>query len=237
MDEGKNDPDNKLIPVKELVPLLSDLYVSDGVLAFPPVKTGFSKKDSISNYIDVITSHGFTKKRVDYTLHYYFVNNPEKLKTIYDQVLANLSSMQSNLESLSPPEDKQEFNLWNLSTSFFVPEEGIHNSCRFNIAIRDTGYYLLSFDAILYNDDKSLNPRVTVWFWGSDETEEGKSVYWDQTELIRDGIRHNYILKARLTDTSLTHIRGLLFNHDPQPARWEKHARFSNIVLSKSAIE
>ncbi|MFN8240042.1 MAG: DUF4296 domain-containing protein [Bacteroidales bacterium] len=231
--EGKNE-NRKLIPQKELVSLLTDLYLTDGLLAFPTVRAQFSKRDSIANYVDVVEKYGFTKERVDYTMNYYFVNDPKKLEKIYDQVLAKLSDMQSKLEMISSSEARATDNLWNLNTVFSLPEEGVQNVGRFNIPISDTGRYTLSFDAILYNDDKSLDPHTTIYFWRANETEEGLMDYWPEIPLVRDGTRHNYILTGKLADTTMTHIRGLLFNHNPQPGRWEKHARFSNISLKKA---
>ena len=44
----------KLIPQEELVSVMTDLYIGDGLLGFPPVRNLFTAKDSIANYIDIL---------------------------------------------------------------------------------------------------------------------------------------------------------------------------------------
>jgi hypothetical protein len=233
-DKSKNE---KLIPSSELVSLLTDLYIADGLLAFPPVRSHFFERDSILNYIDILEKRGISKERMDRTMRYYFTKNPRKLEKIYDQVLARLSEMQAELESELPPENMRAKNLWNLNERYLLPEEGIQNTGKFNIEISDTGWYEFSFSALIYPDDQGLNPRTTIYFWHEDGTEEGVTDYWNDVPLIRDGTRHSYSVSKRLTDTSYTHIKGMLYNHDPRPARWEKHARFSDMILRQTDLQ
>lgn len=231
---GGRSENDKLIPSGELVSLLTDLYIADGLLAFPPVRSHFHEKDSILNYIDILEKRGISKERMDKTMHWYFTKNPRKLEKIYDQVLARLSEMQAELESELPTEDIATRNLWNLKERYMLPEEGIQNTGKFNVEISDTGMYEFTFNAIIYQDDQGVNPRTTIYFWREDGTEDGVMEYWSDVPLVRDGTRRNYSASKRLTDTSFTHIKGMLYNHDPKPARWEKHARFSDMVLRKT---
>jgi hypothetical protein len=233
---GKNRK-GKMIPTKEVVSILTDLYLSDGILAFPPVRSKFSVKDSIANYIEVIEKHGYTKNQMDNTMHYYFVKDPKKLAKIYDEVLAKLSEIQTKLETEIPPAETHDYQLWNEKTSFSLPEAGLTNPIWFNVPVKDTGLYEMSFAALVFTDDQSTNPRTEIFFWHADGSKEGVRDYWNKVPLTPDGIRHTYSIRKRLTDTSFTHISGWLFNHDPQLGRWEKHARITDIILMKAKFE
>lgn len=226
-----------LIPSKDLVTILTDLYITDGLLVFPPIRAKYSAKDSIANYIDIIEKHGYTKERMDNTINYYFKKDPKKLEKIYDQVLAKLSEIEIKLETETPSEKIIDFKLWNLKTSYSLPESGTTNSVWFNIPVKDTGTYILSFSAMLYLDDKSINPRAEVFFWHADTTADGVRDYWDRISFPKDAVRHSYSIKKKLTDTAFTHISGWLMTHDPQPGRWEKHAKIFDISLTKGNIE
>lgn len=226
---------SQLIPTRDLVPLLTDLYLADGLLSYQPVKNIFNAKDSILNYIDIIKKHGYTKEQVDNTLKHYFIQNPKKLQKIYDQVLAQLTEIESEIESSSP--SLQVFNMWNQKPGINLPEDGVHNPLFFSIPIKDTGVYSFTFDYILFNDDLSLNPRTTVYFWHSDDTGQGVKDPWESVVLIRDGIRHSFSVSRRHTDTVFTHICGYLHDCDQQPVRWEKHSAFSNILLYKGNMQ
>jgi hypothetical protein len=235
--KGEKIKKRDLIPSDDVVTILTDLYISDGILAFPQVRAKFSAKDSIANYIDIIKKHGYTKDQMDKTIHYYFINNPKKLGKMYDDVLAKLSEVQAKLETESPPEKSSPFVLWNQKTSFSLPESGVINPIWFNIPVSDTGTYMLSFSAIIYPDDQSLNARSEVFFWRADGTKDGKRDYWDKIPLQKDGIRHSYSVSKRLKDNTFTHISGWIYKHDDQPGRWEKHARITEISLSKGSIQ
>ena len=87
-----------LIPEKELVSILTDIYITDGLLGMPRIVMKYSPLDSISTYNHVIEKHGYTKEIMDKTMKYYFIKNPKKLIKIYDKVLGILSEMESRVQ-------------------------------------------------------------------------------------------------------------------------------------------
>jgi hypothetical protein len=228
---------NRLIPTKDLVDVLTELYVADGLLSLPPVHFKFAAKDSTSNYVDIIQRHGYTKERMDYTMRYYFEKKPKKLENIYDQVLTRLSEKQALLEKEVPPAPVVLFNLWKGPGSFEVPETGTKNPAWFNVPIKDTGNFMLSFTAIVFPDDQSLNPRVTVFFWHTDSSKTEFKINWPETKLPKDGKMHSYSLNKRNSNPAMTHISGWLLDSDPKEGRWIKHAKIVNITLRKGLEE
>ncbi len=224
-----------LIPQKELVPLLTDIYIADGLLQYPLIRNKFLQKDTISSYIDVIKKHGYTKEQLDNTLHYYFLGDPKKLQKIYDLVLENLSELQSRNEA-----DKKapgNNNLWNDKTTISIPEDGSTNSIYFNLPVTDTGTYSISLSATLYTDDQSLYPRITVFFYKTDSTGTQIKKMWNKTDLLRDGLLHNYSIIGRNTDPQFKHISGFLFDCDPRKERFIRHAKLTDIKLVKGVPE
>jgi hypothetical protein len=226
--------DNRLIPVRNLVDVLTEVYVAGGILAFPNMRNRFSSKDSITNYMDIIQRHGFTKARMDNTIRYYFERNPKKLENIYDQVLTRLNEKQTLLEKETPKEMQPNLNLWPGKNNIATPESGVKDPVWFSIPVKDTGNYVLEFSTIIYSDDQSSNPRVTVFFWHTDSSITGNQLYWPQVNLPRDNKRHNYSLSQRKADSTYTHLGGWLLNSDPKEGRWEKHALIENIILRKA---
>jgi hypothetical protein len=234
----KNSGSNKkLIPKDALVDLLTEMYVADGLLAFPPIRAQFSTKDSISNYLDIIYRHGYTKEQMDKTMRYYFEKKPKKLENIYDLVLTKLNEKQALLTKEGPPPQVIATNLWNGPGVLAVPEAGINDPAVFKIPVRDTGNYVLDFTAVVFNDDQSLNPKVTLYFWRADSTKDGYKIMWPGVNLPKDGTRHNYKLTQRLSDSTITHLCGKFFDCDPKGGRWVKHARIENIVFHKEFLE
>ncbi len=229
-----NNVKNILIPEKDLVDLLTDLYLGDALLVYPSIKTMFSTKDSTLNQIDVITKHGFTKERLDKTMHYYFDIKPKKLENIFDQVLIRLSEKQALIEKEITFRNQNKNNLWNKNTFLNFPEMGSRDPVWFKIEVKDTGTYFIEFSAKIYRDDKSLNPRVTVFFWNSDSSKNENRILWDEVTLPKDSKNHSYSLSKRLTDTTFKYVGGWLLNSDTKKGNWQKHASIEDIILRKA---
>ena len=225
------------IPEKDVVKILTELYVADGLLTFPSIRNYFSSKDSVSNYIDIIQKYGYTKERMDLTLRYYYDKKPKKLENIYDQVLSKLSEKQLLNEKSIPVKKNNPINLWTGPGFFSVPESGVQDGGWFNIPVKDTGLYFLEFSATVFPDDQSVNPNVTVFFYHTDTSKNGYQDFWPVTSLIKDGQRHQFSVSKRNTNFSVTHISGGFFGCEPKEGRWEKHARIENIVLRKDIIK
>ncbi len=229
--------DERLIPVRDLVDVLSEIYVADGILSVPSLRTRFSAKDSTGNYIDILERHGLSKKRMDNTLSYYFDKNPKKLENIYDQVLTSLNERQALLEKAAPRVEPQRYNLWIGKNYAAVPESGVKDPVWFSIPIKDTGIYVLDFTATIYSDDQSVNPRTTVFFWHTDSSKTENRINWPEVNLIKDIQARNYSLSKRNTDPAYNHIGGWLLNSDPKEGRWEKHVMIQNIRLLKVPVQ
>jgi hypothetical protein len=231
---NRRDINNKLIPEKDLVDVLTEIYIADGLLIIPKIRSYFALKDSITNYIDIINRHGFTKERMDKTMQYYFDKNPKKLENIYDQVLTKLSEKQAILEKETGFRNQNPNNLWNKSYFIEIPESTADNNVWFSISAKDTGNYILEFTSTIFRDDKSRNPRVTVFFWRSDSSKTGNKINWEEVTFPKDGKSHSYSLSKRNSDTTFTHIGGWLLNSDTIKGSWKKHAKIENIILRKA---
>jgi len=221
-----------LIPPSRLSAVLTDMYLTDGLMAVPEIREIHQSKDSVIVYQEALAKHGFTREQLDKTLRYYFMNKPKKLQRVYNEVISRLTLIESQVQSQIEKVPVME-NLWPGRVSYALPEDGITNPVYFEYILPDTGLYTLKLNAVVFNDDQSENPRITLWFWKADTSAMGVSSFWQETPLPKDDLAHEYTLTASVPDTSFTAIRGWLLNHDPKTGRWEKHSRINNISLTR----
>src|ERR1035437_6545390 len=80
-----------LIPEKEMVSILTEVYMVNGLLPLPKIHSGLISIDSISTYHQIFLKRGYSKETMDKTMKYYFYRNPKELIKIYDEVLGKLS--------------------------------------------------------------------------------------------------------------------------------------------------
>jgi len=225
---------SEVIPENEMVKILIDLYMADGLLNYPPIRSDFSKKDSIENYIDVIQKHGYTKEKVDRSIEYYFIDKPEKYEAIYDRVIEKLSGMEADVIQQLSQDANLKRNLWNGERSYSLPDVGVSNPVEFSVETVGMGEYEIKARITLYEDDQSIDPHIQVYFWYDDGTEEGAKIPWDKYELAKSGRPVYVTLNKALTDPRVTHIKGKLLNHAEQPGHWEKHAMVTNITINRN---
>ena len=88
-----------LIPEDKLVAILTDTYLTTGMMDVQAMRDTWGQRDSILNYIDVIRSHGYTYEQMEATLQYYFTDKPKKLAKIYDRVTGNLLALEVKVEN------------------------------------------------------------------------------------------------------------------------------------------
>jgi hypothetical protein len=230
----KSEADKKnLIPEKDLISLLTDIHIADGLQALPNINAWSSNLDSITSYIHVIEKHGYTKDIMDKTMKYYFVNDPKTLNKIYDQVLGILSEMESRILKQSAVEQARISNLWRGKDFYSFPSSSGNYSTLFDTTLYRTGIYRLSFSATLFPDDQTVNPRLVAYTCSPDSLESGKKRYINSIEYLKDGRTHNYSLSFRvLNDTG--YLQGWLIYSEDQPDDIVKHIQIENISLTYS---
>lgn len=229
---GDGKPGRKQrVPDDKLVAILTDTYLTAGMLELFTMKDSWAQRDSILNYIDVIERQGYTYEQFDATMRYYFSQKPRKLSRIYDRVTGNLLELEAVVISENTSLDQPEKNLWPGKQNYIFPEDFTRDPVWFDIPLDKPGDYVLNADIRVFEDDNSLNPRVTVYFSYPDSIGEEKRVYWDEIFLSKDGQFHKIQLRETLDTIPGARLRGWLLNHDNQPGKWEKHARIANISI------
>ena len=227
---------NSLIPEKELVSLLTDIHLANGLLNLSGINAWASHLDSISTYYRVIEKHGYTKEMMDRTMKFYFLNKPKKLNKIYDQVLGRLSAMESRVEIEAKIQQARASNMWRGKDFYSIPSPSGNDSTLFDIEFYNRGYYTFSFTVILFPDDESLNPGATIITAPSDGADTGnrqniRSIYY-----IKDGRPHTYSLSIPVLET-LRHLKGSFYDFDNNPSNLNKHIFIENISISFNSGE
>ena len=230
---GENRPSGKmLIPEDKLVKILTDTYLTDGMLDLHAVMKTWADRDSIQNYADIIEGYGYTFDQFNATLKYYFAEKPKKLSRIYDKVTGNLLELETMVMNEDTPQAPEiATNLWPGKSTYLFPEEMTRDPIWFDIPAEKPGQYVLTASIRIFEDDRSLNPRVTVFFSHTDSAGVEKRDYWDEVSLKKNEEVRNVVLRKSIDSVAGVRVRGWLLNHDNQPGPWKKHARVANINL------
>ncbi len=221
-----------IIPKENLVPILVEIHLADALLQMSIVRQNYPGRDSISNYQDILQKHGYSKRMFDHTIEFY-ENDPDELNDLYEEVISELTQLQSETRphSRQITQDDPVPDLWNQKTVWHLPDDGSMNRIDFKIPVKGTGRYILTATIRMHPDDESIKPRVTAFFWYDNGTENGFSIPFEPSPIVKNGKIKMHSLSLTLQNDSVTHISGFLLDHDPRGGKWEKHADVLNVKI------
>jgi hypothetical protein len=220
-----------MIPEKELVKLLTDLYIADGLITHPHVNKWFPALDSTSTYYHIIAEHGYTKATLDKTLKFYFYRNPKKLISIYDKVLGILSEMESRTQKAVLSEQTRADNLWPGNDHYPFPDVVGENPASFDILINRIGNYTLTFTATVFPDDESENPGMIAYTYITDGSGNEVRTYLKPVKYIKDGNPHTYTTSVNVSQVTNSHFAGNLFSVENNPESGVKHSVIESVRI------
>lgn len=93
-------PEGILQP-EELVPLLVDIHLIDGILHQEKMIRQEKEDSAYFYYANILTKHGISRPLFDSTIFFYS-QYPDAFSKIYDDVLAELSKMEGERQKISP---------------------------------------------------------------------------------------------------------------------------------------
>jgi hypothetical protein len=221
-----------IIPERDLIPILMEIHIADGMLANPKILNWVLNVDSISTYNYIATKHGYSKAALDNTMHYYFIRKPKKLIRIYDKVLAKLSEMESLLDKEVMIAREHSTDIWPGEKYYYFPDSSGSRSLEFAVSLAGNRVYSLNFTAIVFPDDQSVNPGARVFSFDADSVNTGKRSYFETLAFIKDGRPHIYSIRIFVASAKTIILKGTLYDIDNHLEEWQKHISFENITLS-----
>jgi len=222
-------PDKKnLIREKDLVPLLTEIQLANGLISNPVIQDWVTKIDSTTYYY-IAEKHGYTKEAIDRTLRYYFQKNPKKLVAIYEKTLAKLSEMESLLDKQIKIETERKAHIWTGEKNYYYPVST--KAADFEVEIFGNDSYLLKFIATLFPDDQSINAKARLYAVGADSVLTGQRIFFETPQYIKDGRPHEYEIKISLDSYRRMILKGSLYDIANNITKQQRHISFENIEL------
>lgn len=225
-----------LIPEEELIPILTDLYLTDGILSIPKIRLQFQQADSLAPYKDIIARYGYDKETMDRTMRFYFVRKPKKLIRIYDRVLSNLSEMESKYQNQMPAVEQKRGDLWAGKDFYHIAGQAEPDSLNLSTLVRRQGKYTLQFTLTIFPDDRIPDPSMGLYFCSPDSLATGKRYYYESFPYFRDGRPHRYIADLPLKTSEPMVLRGWFLDMEGFSSDIPVHQIVEDISLTYSIL-
>lgn len=233
---------NPIIPPKDMVLILKQIYITDGVVSISESSLGY--KDSIAYYEPILNKYGYTTSEFDSSIKYYS-QRTEELDEIFDKVILELSKQQeqfakdsSNFEAPIDSVVKSENNLWPHKTKWDMTIDHTNNpSLSFSIPVVGKGIYTVSFDAQVFPQDKSEETRTYLYFYYDDKSPTGNRSNIISEYYVKDSTSRSFKYKLELTDSLVTHLNGALYEHGGERKNLIRRAIFENILITYEKVK
>jgi len=220
--------DRKLIPRKDFISILTEIYLSRSYFSFEGIYNPVWQ-DSIPYNRHIVERHGYNWAQFDSTVSWY-CSRPRRFQEIYETVIRNLNELDRKIyEELDPPSE-----LWAGDTVHFLFGDNGRDSVAANVLLRGVGSYVLSARIRVYPQDESINPRIELYLWRADTTAYGVFDTLWIAPLRRDGLMYEYRFeRTLLPGNEFTHLRGNWLHSDRNDVDtlWTKHAEIKDISV------
>jgi hypothetical protein len=222
----------RLIPEKDFVSILNDLYLTNGLLGIPGVRNRYmNPRDTSGIYVEIIEGYGYRKGQMDTTIQYYYIRKPKRLIKIYDQMLGKFTELNLRLEQKYITMPVIVDDQWKGSPSYFLPDRGEKEKPGFEITLTSPGTYTLQFSLTIYPDDQTHDPYFTAWLCNADSLESGKRNYLPCFSYIKDGTPHVYTIIGTHTGNTNVVLKGWLYDFASNPDNGGPNALLDDITF------
>ncbi len=224
----------RLIPRKDLIPLLIDMHIADAIAMNHTINNQFKDLDSSRIYSSVIKKHGYSKEELLSTMKYYS-SRPKKITSIYDEVFSELSIRAEEAKSA-----RNKYNTSNLDI-IWKPEESRYIITgkesqypkAFEFPIDSAGIFVINASVKITDEDSSLNPRITAYFFSQENDALQHRLYFDETPLPKSRYAREYTLVQKCIDPSFTHMKIIIPEYDNEDTAFYKRTEIYNLRVGR----
>ncbi|MBU8892931.1 MAG: DUF4296 domain-containing protein [Bacteroidales bacterium] len=94
---NKEKAPDYVIPYNDMVNILVEIHITDGLLTSNKVRRKLAKNDTTNFYNAILNNYDYSRKDFDTSL-YYYSKNINQYDLIYEEVLNRLSEIESTLK-------------------------------------------------------------------------------------------------------------------------------------------
>jgi hypothetical protein len=136
-------------------------------------------------------------------------------------------------EQENTPQAGTEILIWQSQAAHALPQMGHIDKVEINVPIQGPGVYTVSAKIRISKDDKSLNPRMSLYYYYDNKTPGGYRDIFPEKTLTQDDQEKIYSVSKTLFDAKVTHIRGFIVNHSNTDTLFSKHLVVSEVKVTK----
>ncbi|MBA7564310.1 hypothetical protein ES708_05973 [subsurface metagenome] len=228
----------KLIPRKDLVPLLIDMHIADALALNHSISEQFDNLDSSLLYSSVLTKHGYSKEELISTLENYS-SKPDKLIKVYDEVFSALSKKSEEAKAIRNKYSLSSLDIvWKPDAfRFVISGDTVHYPSAFEFPIDSIGTYILTASIKMTSEDKSVNPRIIAFFFSPERDVPEYRQYFRETPIPKAKYPREYTLVEECIDSTFTHMRIIIPEYDNKDTSFYKKMNISNLRVGKLKSE
>lgn len=151
------------------IDLLVDIHIFDAFSTDHSLSGYFKGIDSLSLYTSIFRKHHANYESFEKTMNWYS-EQPEKLNKLYDEVFGKINKMNQELsEQLALFTKPGTRTIYNYHDYSLIRGDTVNYPKPIIVEINTKGTYLISAQIRMLEDDESINPLMTCYFYKNEE--------------------------------------------------------------------
>jgi hypothetical protein len=221
----------ELIPKKQLIEMMVDLNISDALSLNSYIVSQLGGIDSTAIYSTFFAKHKYTKEDFDYTMEYYSAK-PKKLTAIYDEVFAELSKRSDELRDMSEKFSYSGLkNIWSVTKPVHISGDSINYPDTYDIKTDSTGIFVITAQIKMTEDDQSLNPCITAYYYNPQIADRKNRHYFKRTQIIKSAFFREYQVYEKNDNPTYTQLHIILPDRDNKDTLFNKSFDLTSITV------
>jgi len=217
--------------------MLYDIHLTDGVLTSKNISNRGKEYPPSYYYNSIYKKYNITPEQFDSCVNFY-TKNSGLYEKIYERLIDSLNRMETQFRMAMKDSllVRDTVNLWKGRKRIRLTRKH-REDLNFAIPVSENGIYTVRAMVKRFKDDQSEKPKLEVYFWKADSTQNGKRLYFDKVPINRSENFVKYETQLEYVDSTFKELRGSIISWSNVDSNFTQHIELKRIMIFNPQIK
>jgi len=217
--------------------MLFDIHLTDGIMTSKNISNRGKEYRPSYYYNSIYKKYNITPDQFDSCVNFY-TQNSALYEKIYERLIDSLNRMETQFriamkDSLVVCDT---VNLWKGRKRIRLTSKH-RKDLSFAIPVSENGIYTVRAMIKRFEDDQSEKPKLEVYFWKEDTTQNGERIYFDEIPINRSKDFIKYETQLEYIDSTYKELRGSIISWSNVDSNFTQRIEVKDIMIFNPQIK
>jgi len=217
--------------------MLFDIHLTDGIMTSQNITNRGKEYPPSYYYNSIYKKYNITPEQFDSCVNFY-TQNSSLYEKIYERLIDSLNRMETQFRMAMKDSlvVRDTVNLWKGRKRILLDSEH-REDLSFAIPVSQNGIYTVRAKVKRFKEDQSEKPKLEVYFWKDDTTENGKRLYFDEIPINKSVDFIRYETQLEYIDSTYKELRGSIISWSNVDSNFTQHMVLKDIMIFNPQIK